>query len=189
MQATIALDDDLVAKARAFADDHDLSALVRQALESFVKQRELAKHLSELGERCRTSSLPRAAGSAVRRLDPHRHFGVDRPSQVSAAASHDGRGRGRRGYAPVCAGRAGVRQREGPHAIPGKLAALPRAVKASDDTVLELIEQARLNGSGIGYVDCHVMASAQLMDATLWTRDRRLHQAAVRLGLVADGPG
>lgn len=67
------------------------------------------------------------------------------------------------------------------------LAALPRAVKVSDEAILSLVEIARLAGSGIGYVDCHVLASAQLIDAKLWTRDRRLRLAAERLGVGEGG--
>jgi hypothetical protein len=63
MQATIALDDELVEKAQAFTGPQDISGLVRQALESFVKQRELAKRLSNLG-----GSQPDLAAPTRRRL-------------------------------------------------------------------------------------------------------------------------
>jgi predicted nucleic acid-binding protein len=62
---------------------------------------------------------------------------------------------------------------------------IPRASVASDDEVFDLIERRRLHGLGIGYVDVHLLASTLLSDhAALWTRDRRLHEAAVRLGVV-----
>ena len=67
------------------------------------------------------------------------------------------------------------------------LSALPRAVVVTDDHVLTLIEVSGLHGSGIGYVDCHVLASAQLMEARLWTTDRRLRHAATRLGVAGGG--
>jgi hypothetical protein len=51
--------------------------------------------------------------------------------------------------------------------------------------VLRLIERERLHGLGIGYVDAHLLASARLADATLWTRDKRLDLAAGRLGVRA----
>jgi len=63
---------------------------------------------------------------------------------------------------------------------------LPQTIRASADEVLTLIETASLTGSGIGYVDAHLLAAARLTDrAKLWTRDRRLRQAAERLGVAA----
>ena len=61
---------------------------------------------------------------------------------------------------------------------------LPLATKASEEEVLVLIDRHRLAGSGIGYVDAHLLASASLSDASLWTRDKRLHQVALNLGLA-----
>ena len=69
------------------------------------------------------------------------------------------------------------------------LAAMPRVTMAAEDEVLDLIERHRLFGAGIGLVDAHLLASALLTpDAGLWTRDRRLREAAERLG-VAGEPG
>jgi predicted nucleic acid-binding protein len=61
---------------------------------------------------------------------------------------------------------------------------LPGAKTASDDEVFDLIERRRLHGLGIGYVDVHLLASTLLSDASLWTLDRRLHRAAIRIGVV-----
>lgn len=64
------------------------------------------------------------------------------------------------------------------------LQALPRAAVAGDDEVLAYVARHRLFGLGIGYADAHLLAGAQLTaGAGLWTRDRRLREAAVRLGL------
>lgn len=69
------------------------------------------------------------------------------------------------------------------------LAELPQAFAATHAEVLGLIERHRLMGRGIGYVDAHLLASAVLTpDARLWTRDRRLAEAAESLG-VARRPG
>lgn len=66
------------------------------------------------------------------------------------------------------------------------LLALPRAVTASSDEVLDFIQHERLFGLGIGYVDSHLLASARLQAGTLiWTRDKRLLGAASKLGLAA----
>jgi predicted nucleic acid-binding protein len=43
-----------------------------------------------------------------------------------------------------------------------------------------------LFGLGIGWIDAHLLASAQLTPSTLlWTRDRRLRRAAETIGLAA----
>ena len=77
-----------------------------------------------------------------------------------------------------------LRQRD---AVLGSLSDLPQATLASDDEVLMLIEREKLYGIGIGYVDAHLLAAARLTAGTLiWTRDRRLRQASVRLGLSAN---
>lgn len=57
---------------------------------------------------------------------------------------------------------------------------------AEDDEVHSLIEINSLFGSGIGWVDAHLLASVLLTDdVKLWTRDRRLNAAAERLGCAA----
>ncbi len=61
---------------------------------------------------------------------------------------------------------------------------LPQATPASDEEVLGFIEHYRLSGTGIGYIDAHLLASAQLTAVSFWTRDKRLHEAALRLGLA-----
>lgn len=62
---------------------------------------------------------------------------------------------------------------------------LPLADVATDDEVLRMIDSAKLFGRGIGYVDAHLLAAARLSrNATLWTRDRLLREAAQHLGLA-----
>lgn len=64
---------------------------------------------------------------------------------------------------------------------------LPSAVVASHLEVLQFIEQHRLFERGVGYVDVHLLASTRLTaSATLWTRDKRLFDAAKRLALAAN---
>lgn len=63
---------------------------------------------------------------------------------------------------------------------------LPQADVASDEEVLHFIGRHRLFGSGIGYVDAHLLAAVRLTaGAALWTRDKRLLDVAERLGLAA----
>jgi predicted nucleic acid-binding protein len=49
--------------------------------------------------------------------------------------------------------------------------------------VSDLIENSKLFGLGIGYVDCHLLTSAALAKARLWTADKRLAAAAKQLNL------
>jgi predicted nucleic acid-binding protein len=64
------------------------------------------------------------------------------------------------------------------------LKSLPRANVASSDEVLEFIARRKLPGSGIGYVDAHLLAAATLTpEVAVWTRDKRLLAAAQSLGL------
>ena len=66
------------------------------------------------------------------------------------------------------------------------LRSLPPAVVANDDETMRLIEDQRLFGLGIGYVDAHLLASARLTrDAALWSRDKRLAAVAERLSIAA----
>ena len=59
------------------------------------------------------------------------------------------------------------------------------AVRASDEEVAALVENHGLFGSGIGWIDVHLLTSVLLMDEVrLWTRDRRLNAAAQRLGVA-----
>ena len=61
------------------------------------------------------------------------------------------------------------------------LQALPMAVQAGHEEVMEFIESHGLMGKGLGYIDLHLLASAVLTDISLWTFDRRLVEAAVKL--------
>jgi predicted nucleic acid-binding protein len=72
------------------------------------------------------------------------------------------------------------------HDVLRTLDELPGALVATDSEVVGFVESRRLYGLGIGWVDAHLLASTQLTPgATLWTRDRRLRAAALRLGLAA----
>jgi len=63
------------------------------------------------------------------------------------------------------------------------LASLPQAVTAVHDEVLGFVEQYSLAGSGLGWVDVHLLCAAVFDRSRLWTLDRRLHAAAERLGV------
>ena len=69
--------------------------------------------------------------------------------------------------------------------ILAELNKLTRAPHASDDEVLHLINTKSLVASGIGYVDAHLLAAVRLLPGTgFWTRDKRLHTVAERLGFA-----
>ena len=62
---------------------------------------------------------------------------------------------------------------------------LPMAPVANDPEVLFFIEQQRLAGRGIGYVDAHLLAAAALVpSARLWTQDKKLWAVADALALA-----
>lgn len=64
------------------------------------------------------------------------------------------------------------------------LQALPPLPVSIDKEVLFFIDRHALMGQGIGYVDVHLLASARLGGALLWTRDKRLRAVATELGLA-----
>jgi len=68
-------------------------------------------------------------------------------------------------------------------AVLSDLHALPPAILASNAEVLRFIEDRRLWGRGLGWIDLHLLASAVLSASEFWTLDRRLAHAARELGL------
>lgn len=69
--------------------------------------------------------------------------------------------------------------------ILGLLDNLPQAPVAFTDEINSFIETHTLFGLGIGLVDVHLLASAQLaVNAQLWTRDKRLLAVAARFNLA-----
>ena len=63
------------------------------------------------------------------------------------------------------------------------LEALPSAVCATHEEVMRLIEERKLWGLGIGWIDGHLLASALLSNCELWTLDTRLARAAAAAGV------
>lgn len=60
---------------------------------------------------------------------------------------------------------------------------LPQAVLATEEEVLQCIEKNRLYGRGLGWTDAHLLASALLTPARLWTLDAALAREARRCGV------
>jgi predicted nucleic acid-binding protein len=87
---------------------------------------------------------------------------------------------------PVVMGEVALGSLPGRIGLLDYLAGLRRARTANDDEVLQLIEDWQLFGTGIGYMDAHLLASVLLTAGTkLWTRDKRLRVVAEQLSLDA----
>ena len=64
------------------------------------------------------------------------------------------------------------------------LGELEKAPTIESDEYMLFIDQNKLYGKGIGFVDVHLLASALLAHATLWTADKRLKQIAIDLNVA-----
>jgi len=60
---------------------------------------------------------------------------------------------------------------------------LPQAIQATEDEVTYLIEENKLYGKGIGYIDTHILASSIMSASPLWTLDNRLDATSKKLKL------
>src|SRR5947208_2689196 len=60
-------------------------------------------------------------------------------------------------------------------AVLNALKVLPAITIAQPDDVLVMVRENKLMGTGIGYIDAHLLASAVIVpDVRLWTRDKKL---------------
>ena len=64
------------------------------------------------------------------------------------------------------------------------LRALPMAICAEHEEVMQFIENHRLMAMGLGYFDAHLLSSAVLTSIQLWTLDKKLNRVSLRLGLA-----
>jgi len=64
------------------------------------------------------------------------------------------------------------------------LQSLPMAPTIEFDEFLFFIDRNDLMGKGVGFVDVHLLASAQLIGVQLWTADKRLKSAADQFELA-----
>jgi predicted nucleic acid-binding protein len=89
---------------------------------------------------------------------------------------------------PIVIGEIALGSHRERQTVLNNLTQLPRAVTAGDEEVLALIETHQLFGTGIGYPDAQLLASVKLTPhASLWTRDKRLCEQALRLGVAFAG--
>ena len=63
------------------------------------------------------------------------------------------------------------------------LSALPGAPMAEHDEVMRFVETHGLFSKGLGWVDVHLLRSAQIMQLSFWTLDKRLAAVGRELGL------
>jgi predicted nucleic acid-binding protein len=61
----------------------------------------------------------------------------------------------------------------------------PPAIIARDDEFMAMIDAHQLHGTGIAYIDAHLLASSRLSFAKLWTNNKRLQLVAERFGLAS----
>jgi predicted nucleic acid-binding protein len=64
------------------------------------------------------------------------------------------------------------------------LGSLPGSPVLGHAEALAFLDARRLAGTGVGWVDVHVLGSAVLGGHDLWTLDARLRRAASRLGIA-----
>lgn len=70
-----------------------------------------------------------------------------------------------------------------------QLQALPQAATSTHAEALAFIERHALAGRGIGWADVHLLCATRLdAAAALWTRDKRLANAAAELGCLHRPP-
>lgn len=62
--------------------------------------------------------------------------------------------------------------------------ALPAVPVATHDEVMTFVDRRGLHGSGLGWIDVHLLAGARLAGHSLWSADRRLRATAAKLGLA-----
>ena len=65
------------------------------------------------------------------------------------------------------------------------VAALPQLPTMTSDDAMKFLDAHRLMGKGLGWVDVHLLASVFVSRERLWTKDRRLAEAAHRIGVAA----
>ncbi len=58
------------------------------------------------------------------------------------------------------------------------------SIEAEHEEVMLFIENNRLMGKGMGYVDVHLITSAVLTGVPVWTLDKKLVQAAAGLHIT-----
>lgn len=64
------------------------------------------------------------------------------------------------------------------------LSDLPEVDLAQHEEVLQFIEERKLSGKGIGWIDAHLLASALISGTPIWTADKKLRTISASLGIL-----
>ncbi len=89
---------------------------------------------------------------------------------------------------PFVIGEVMLGNMRGRQQIAAMMRLLPAAEVASYEEILSFITVNRLGGTGIGYVDAHLLAAIKLTTGSrLWSRDKRLARVAEELGIAYGG--
>ena len=87
---------------------------------------------------------------------------------------------------PYVIGEIALGSMRGREFVVRRLQALPEVVLAKHDEAMQFVETHKLFGTGLGYVDVHLLAACQLTPgASLWTRDKRLGEIAAQMHIGA----
>jgi len=60
---------------------------------------------------------------------------------------------------------------------------LPTTTIAQHDEVLQFVDQQKLYGRGLGWIDAHLLAAARLDHLSIWTLDKPLAKVAHSIGV------
>lgn len=63
------------------------------------------------------------------------------------------------------------------------LRALPKIDTVLDEEIFMLIEDKKLYGKGLGFIDVHLLASAIIHHVTIWTGDKHLRKISKEFGI------
>ena len=63
------------------------------------------------------------------------------------------------------------------------LKSLPLVDTVLDDEIFTFIENKKLFGIGLGFIDVHLLASVLIHNVKIWTGDKSLSKAALNLGI------
>ncbi len=64
------------------------------------------------------------------------------------------------------------------------LQALPMVSVVTQEEFLHFVDAHKVMGTGVGFVDVHLMASSRLMRISLWTEDAKLKTVAAKFKLL-----
>ena len=183
MRTTLNIDDAILKRARQLTGIEEKTALVRMGLEALVA-RKSAQRLASLGG---TEKHARAVPSPeiqivilvdtsvwINHLRTHSKL-LTQLLDLEQVLVH-----------PFVIGEIACGNLTNRKEIISLLLSLPSAPKADDDEVLFFVEQHNLMGCGLGLVDVHLLTSAMIEAARIWTADRSLALAARKLSIEFD---